>query len=106
MLQDAAIHTADCPHTAGTDRTAPQAGDTVGCQAGVGVPERSPGGGGHHLSPHEGGGDVEPLHQHHRQQQWHVGKPGARHAGGCWLKSLLYKYQNQTLIISSRYKEK
>ena len=99
MLQDAAIDTANCPHTAGTGQAAPQAGDTVAGQTGVGVPERSPGGGGHHLSPHEGGGDVEPLYQHHRHQHWQVGYPGARHSGGCCLKSLLYKYQNQTLII-------
>ena len=59
MLQDAAINTADCPHAAGTDHTAAQAGGTVAGQAGVGVPERPPGGGRHHLSPHEVGGDVE-----------------------------------------------
>ena len=76
MLQDAAVDTAHRPHTAGTGHTAPQAGDTVGGQTGVGVPEQSPGGRGHRMPPHHGGRDVEPLYHHHQHQHWDVGDPG------------------------------
>ena len=58
-------------------------------EAGVGVPEGFPGGGRHHLSPHDGGGDVEPLHHHHQHQQRDVREPGARHCGLLEAQSLL-----------------